>query len=312
MARIRSIHPGIASDEAFMQMSMPAKAAWPILWTECDDQGVFEWKPIVLKARIFPADNVDFEVVLAEYVALDCIQMREIDGKRFGFVRNFCRFQKPKHPSHRYILPPDLRLFVGLKPDDVAKPTPGLDPASPLATEKPVLMEDGVGVGEEAAAAACDRSDPKKLFESECRALVEPEPVMLAQDFHVIEALLDEGLRLDDVRTGIREALDRRSDAKQRYRKWGQLVGWCRTAAQNRLAGGPRASPRSPPKPVDSNPDDPILEFPGGFKRRQSFVVAAVSAWRKDPKSWPFAELSAAPDSPGCRVPKHLLELVPA
>ena len=67
MARIRSVHPGMASDEIYMSMSITAKAAWPLLWTECDDNGIFEWKPIVLKARIFPADAVDFAAILAEW-----------------------------------------------------------------------------------------------------------------------------------------------------------------------------------------------------------------------------------------------------
>lgn len=166
---------------------------------------------------------------------------------------------------------------------------------------------------EEAAAAARDRSDLKKAFEAECREAVAPEPVMLAQDFHALEALIDEGVVTEiDIRTGIREALEKRSDGRKRYRTWSQFAGWCRTAAQNRLAGGPRARPRPPPPPVDENPDDPIIDFPGGFRRRKSFVVEAVTAWRKDPRSWPVAELSAPPDSPGCRVPRHLLDMVPA
>lgn len=60
---------GLSSDEAFMSMSMTAKAAWPLLWTECDDNGVFEWKPVVLKARIFPGDSLDFDSILAEWLA---------------------------------------------------------------------------------------------------------------------------------------------------------------------------------------------------------------------------------------------------
>src|SRR5690242_5573027 len=111
MARIRSIHPGLTSDEAYMSMSMAAKAAWPVLWTECDDHGVFEWKPIVLKARIFPADNIDFTIILTEYEALGCVERREIDGRKYGFIRNFCKFQRPKNPSYRFPFPEEMHLF---------------------------------------------------------------------------------------------------------------------------------------------------------------------------------------------------------
>lgn len=137
MARIRSVHPGIASDEAFMQMSMTAKAAWPLLWTECDDHGVFEWKPVVLKARIFPADNVDFSAVLAEMVALDCVMRFEHEGKPYGVVRNFGRFQSPKNPSYRFPCPLEPHLYAANKDT----PPVGLPQAYTIPTEKVSLME---------------------------------------------------------------------------------------------------------------------------------------------------------------------------
>ncbi len=63
------------------------------------------------------------------------------------------------------------------------------------------------------------------------------------------------------------------------------------------------------PKSVPSGPvvDDPVLEFPGGFKRPESFVRQAVADWHANPQSWPRMELGASPDSPGCRVPDRLL-----
>ncbi len=115
MARIRSVHPGLASDEAYMSMTMAAKAAWPLLWTECDDKGVFEWKPVVLKARIFPADNVDFASVLAEYEALGCVRMFTVNGKSYGAVRNFGKYQRPKKPNSVYPITDELRTYAALQ-----------------------------------------------------------------------------------------------------------------------------------------------------------------------------------------------------
>jgi hypothetical protein len=145
MARIRSVHPGLASDEAYMSMSMAAKAAWPVLWTECDDHGIFEWKPIVLKARIFPADNVDFADLLAEWERLGCVKRKEIDGKAFGLIRNFCKFQRPKNPSYRFPLPEDERDFIALKDDT----TEVLHQSSGSPPEIPPQMKDEGGKREE-------------------------------------------------------------------------------------------------------------------------------------------------------------------
>lgn len=141
MARIRSIHPGLASDEAFMSMTMAAKAAWSVLWTECDDHGVFEWKPIVLKARIFPADNVDFAAILAEYQSLGCVERRDIGGKSFGYIKNFCKYQRPKHPSYRYPFPEEMHVFA----DYFSKATGQEGEDSPIATEKPPQMKEEGG-----------------------------------------------------------------------------------------------------------------------------------------------------------------------
>ncbi len=100
-----------------MAMSLAAKAAWPLLWTECDDDGVFDWKPLVLKAKIFPADNIDMSSVLKEYETLQCVKSYELDGRMYGVVRNFIRFQRPKKPNSRNLVPSELRTFVGLNED---------------------------------------------------------------------------------------------------------------------------------------------------------------------------------------------------
>lgn len=161
MARIRSIHPGMPSDEAYMSMTMPAKAAWPLLWTECDDHGVFEWKPIVLKARIFPADNIDFSVILTEYEALGCIECREIEGKKYGFIRNFCKFQRPKSPSYRFPFPNDARSFVGYS----VKPTPAIPEDYPSPTEIPPQMKEEGGSKEKKESRRVANATPPEFEE---------------------------------------------------------------------------------------------------------------------------------------------------
>ena len=64
MARIRSVHPGLFTDESFMSASPLARIVMIGVWTEADDNGVFEWKPLTLKARLLPADNADMAAIL--------------------------------------------------------------------------------------------------------------------------------------------------------------------------------------------------------------------------------------------------------
>lgn len=142
MARIRSIHPGLATDEAFMLMSAFAKAAWPLLWGECDDQGIFEWKPVVLKARLLPADLIAFEDILEEWVRLGTLMRYEINGRSYGAVRNFVRFQRPKKPKDTHPSTESVRKWVGFLADG-SRPSAGTGRNSSSDSSEPVPNSGG-------------------------------------------------------------------------------------------------------------------------------------------------------------------------
>ena len=105
MARIRSIHPGLFTDDAIMEASLAARWLLMGILTECDDQGAFQWKPATLKARIMPNDSADVPALLDELVALNWLKSYEHEGSKFGVVRNFCKFQRPKKPNAVYFVP---------------------------------------------------------------------------------------------------------------------------------------------------------------------------------------------------------------
>lgn len=114
MARIRSVHPGQWTDEQFVSCSMTARLFAIALRNEADDQGVFPWKPLTLKMRLFPADDVDIAALLDALADADVIRRFELDGRVFGVVRNFARYQRPKKPTYTHPLPVELRTYVGL------------------------------------------------------------------------------------------------------------------------------------------------------------------------------------------------------
>jgi hypothetical protein len=112
MARIRSIHPGLFTDELFAGLSMAARVLLLGLWTEADDQGVFDWKPVTLKMRVMPVDNVDVPSLLLELEQSDVIRKFDQDARAFGAIRNFCKFQRPKTPKYRVLKSAELRNYV--------------------------------------------------------------------------------------------------------------------------------------------------------------------------------------------------------
>jgi hypothetical protein len=155
MARIRSVHPGLFTDEAFAGLSCDAQMLLIGIWTEADDQGVFEWKPVTLRMRLRPTKDGAVEPLLAELVEGDCIRQFEVAGRKYGAVRNFRKYQRPKKPNAVHPMTPEIGIYVALngvssEPDDdegeastepkTVKPTP-VPPKGEIAPQ----MEDGGG-----------------------------------------------------------------------------------------------------------------------------------------------------------------------
>jgi hypothetical protein len=139
VARIRSIHPGLFTDEGYMCLSLAAKATWPGIWTEADDHGVFEWKPITLKAKLMPADNVDMIALLAEFVAQGLAVQFTHEGKSYGVIKGFLRWQRPREPSYRYPFPKEAELTA--RNDGIPDAALPQDDATP--PEKSPQREEG-------------------------------------------------------------------------------------------------------------------------------------------------------------------------
>lgn len=118
MARIRSVHPGLLTDEAFMCLTVEQPLANTLyigLLMESDDAGIFEWKPMTLKARILPAVNMDMAPILTCLKNHKFVTDYELDGRYLGAVRNFCRYQRPKKPHYTLPRTPEIEEWVSFK-----------------------------------------------------------------------------------------------------------------------------------------------------------------------------------------------------
>lgn len=167
MARIRSVHPGLWTDERFASVSQAARLLFIGIWTECDDAGSFAWSPLKLKMRLLPADNVDVAALLAELEQAGCIMSYEIEGSKLGAVRNFAVYQRPKKPNSTYVQTNEVRKWCGHKDKEVPN-------QFPTGGEKSPQMEDGGGrrSSEPNGSGATAPPDPDKImFDSGVRLL---------------------------------------------------------------------------------------------------------------------------------------------
>jgi hypothetical protein len=178
MARIRSLHPGQASDEDFVAMSVQARLFCLLLRCHADDQGIFEWKPKTLKMKIFPADNIDVVPLLDDLVANRQIMRFEVGGGSYGAIRNFRKYQRPKKPSNSYPLPDDMRTYVGLSTSN----PPPVENQFSTEPENPPQMEDGGGV-KVALLPSEPESDRTQIVPREISAVEKSEAVKILEAF---------------------------------------------------------------------------------------------------------------------------------
>jgi hypothetical protein len=157
MSRIRSLHPGVHTDEAWASISIAARWFAAALMQEADDHGIFEWKPLQLKMRIFPADTISVPELLAELEAAGIIRQFTHKGKAYGAIRNFGKYQRPRRPKYAYPLPDELRAFVAAdyrgkvaEPGDehgavrtVSEQGGAKEPSVPTTSGEAAQMEDG-------------------------------------------------------------------------------------------------------------------------------------------------------------------------
>jgi hypothetical protein len=155
MSRIRSIHPGQWRDADFVECSFAARLLAVALRNDADDQGIFEWRPKQIKINCFPADDVNIDDLLGELITFNIVKSFDHAGKKFGAIRNFRRYQRPKKPNHIHFLPPELVTFVGHQ-EDGGEPVgnrfgagsePEIDQGEPGSEIPSQKKEVGEGVG---------------------------------------------------------------------------------------------------------------------------------------------------------------------
>jgi hypothetical protein len=118
MARIRNIKPEFYSHEELQDMEIEHPELHPMLvfsalWTQCEWSGVFHWSIRKLKLAILPFLEYDLEKTLEYLEAHGFIKKFSKEGKDYGYVYNFTKYQaisgKEKEQELKYPIP-DMEL----------------------------------------------------------------------------------------------------------------------------------------------------------------------------------------------------------
>ena len=126
MARIRSIKPSFFRSDDVAALPLRARLTWIGLWTQCDDQGRTKDHARLIKADIWPLDNVslaDIEEDLETLSVHGRIVRYEVDGQRYLEIANWRAHQAIQKPTPSRIPAPPNGTTERL-PESSDSPTP--------------------------------------------------------------------------------------------------------------------------------------------------------------------------------------------
>lgn len=112
MSRTRLIRPAFLKHaelfDAELASGLPLRLAYAGLWTVCDKEGRFAWKPRDIKADVLPHDTVDFAAILDALHDAGFIVRYRVDGKDFGCIPSWKKHQCPHKTERPSTLPSPL------------------------------------------------------------------------------------------------------------------------------------------------------------------------------------------------------------
>ncbi len=120
MARIRSIKPGFFSSDDVTPLSFRARLTWIGLWTYCDDHGRGKDNTRLIKAAVWPLDELSFQDV-------------EDDLTELAKHKRIVRYRRDDHRLlavtswhfHQSVNRPGKTLFPAPPPGSIRVPEPG-------------------------------------------------------------------------------------------------------------------------------------------------------------------------------------------
>lgn len=109
MARIRSIKPEFFRHyelfEAEKETELPLRLAFIGLWTVCDREGRFKWRPEMLKVECLPYDTCDFSRVLDALRTRGFIVKYATNDREYGWIPSFKEHQVINNKESASLLP---------------------------------------------------------------------------------------------------------------------------------------------------------------------------------------------------------------
>ena len=107
--RTRIVKPDFFTNEELASCEPLARILYIGLWCLADKHGIFEWRPLRMRAKIFPFDGCVVEPLLEQLLNQELIFQYSVNGENFGIIPTFLKHQKPHKDEKKsgFPLPPE-------------------------------------------------------------------------------------------------------------------------------------------------------------------------------------------------------------
>ena len=109
MARIRTVKTELFRHEELFEAELltglPLRLSCIALFTACDREGRFKWRPRQLKLDCLPYDEIDFSRVLDALVTRGFVVKYEVSGEVYGCIPSFSRHQSINNKESESVYP---------------------------------------------------------------------------------------------------------------------------------------------------------------------------------------------------------------
>lgn len=95
-----------------MELPFSTRLLFIGLWTIADREGRLEDRPLKIKITVFPADDIDVNMGLAQLETKGFIIRYEVGGQRYIQVTNFVKHQKPHANESGSLISPPLQALA--------------------------------------------------------------------------------------------------------------------------------------------------------------------------------------------------------
>lgn len=116
MARSRNIKPGFFTNEDLVELDFATRLLFVGLWTVADRDGRLQDRPKKIKIDVFPADNLDIDVMLTALHKGGFINRYEVNGGKFIQITNWTKHQNPHHTEKASDIPAINSELTGKAP----------------------------------------------------------------------------------------------------------------------------------------------------------------------------------------------------